>query len=928
MSTPPPDTPPPAPPGASGPARCPRCDAVLPADTPGGLCPACLVSAHFGTAAEPSAPVEAAPGPAPAPEDLAPHFPQLEILAPLGRGGMGVVYRARQKSLDRLVALKLLAPERGASAAFVERFRREAQTLARLHHPHIVTIHDFGEAGGFCYLLMEFVDGVTLRQLMHEGRISPREALGIVPQICDALQYAHDQGVVHRDIKPENILLDRLGRVKVADFGLAKLAAPGSAAGTTAPTMDHRSVDLGHPAESGIMGTPRYMAPEQRERPTEVDHRADIYALGVVLYQMLTGELPDEKQLHPPSRHVRLDVRLDEIVLRALEQNPDRRYASATEFKTTLATVGETTPPLQPPPPGSPPPHPPLPPSQGAATPPARPPAPPPLPPVTPPPAGAPRGADDPLREQLKASAITLIVTSALNLFGLAVGLFIGLGVLFVLPLLGIGAGALGGFNGHFSLFGHPLHWVGAFTMVMVFMVVAWLAIHVAGNLYVIAGARHMLVGREFPAARRGAIVAIILGSLGLLGSATSPLQLMTALGAFLQLGAGIWALVMLRQLERNGAEGFSEATPASPPRTDAGQAAGVHETPRDPLKAPALGLSVGAVLNIALLGLLLLLFLLLVRFRMDGRSGILELGVPPMLHYSESTTASPDAPLWYGFAPWVLGLGIVSSTLTLLAARAMRARRSHGFALWGATLAVCGFQGMGLGVVFGLWSLVVLLRRDVHAGFDHGAPRSRASGMALAAAGTLALLLALVAVIAGSVVARQHARRAMWTTNESAPFAPPPAPAAQPPSAQSPAPPTASIPLPTPMPSDMPVEADAGAEPDTPTGVETGADAGTGADAAPTDFATRFKAASTIARVDLRDESMKVLAVDAARAGDVGVANAAARKIARIDLRDHTLEAAARALLEAGKREAAVELARSISDIQRRDQLMNDLAR
>ena len=161
--------------------------------------------------------------PPPTPAEIAPHFPSFEILECLGRGGMGVVYKARQKSLNRLVALKILAPEREKDAAFAQRFTVEAETLAKLNHPGIVTIYDFGQTNGLFYLVMEFVDGVTLRQLLEARRMSPREALAIVPQICDALQYAHDQGIVHRDIKPENILLDRRGRLKVADFGLAKL---------------------------------------------------------------------------------------------------------------------------------------------------------------------------------------------------------------------------------------------------------------------------------------------------------------------------------------------------------------------------------------------------------------------------------------------------------------------------------------------------------------------------------------------------------------------------------------------------------------------------------------------------------------------------------------------------------------------------------
>jgi serine/threonine protein kinase len=194
---------------------------------------------------------------------------------------------------------------------------------------------------------MEYVDGVTLRQLLNAGRISPREALAIVPQICDALQYAHDQGIVHRDIKPENILLDRRGRVKVADFGLAKIIAndgradlPVSREEGTA--QQHRPTDALTDAGK-VMGTPQYMAPEQREHPGEVDNRADIYALGVVFYQMLTGELPG-KPLQPPSNKVSIDVRLDEVVLRALEKKPELRYQQVSEVKTMVETIAANPP--------------------------------------------------------------------------------------------------------------------------------------------------------------------------------------------------------------------------------------------------------------------------------------------------------------------------------------------------------------------------------------------------------------------------------------------------------------------------------------------------------------------------------------------------------------------------------------------------------
>src|SRR5664280_847869 len=159
----------------------------------------------------------------------------------LGRGGMGVVYKARQKTLNRLVALKLLAPERVRDAKFAERFTREAQALAALNHPNIVTIYDFGQAGGFYFLLMEFVDGLNLRQLLRTRKFAPEEALAIVPPLCDALQFAHDRGIVHRDIKPENLLLDKAGRIKVADFGIAKMLGTvngGGHAGEPAPSAN------------------------------------------------------------------------------------------------------------------------------------------------------------------------------------------------------------------------------------------------------------------------------------------------------------------------------------------------------------------------------------------------------------------------------------------------------------------------------------------------------------------------------------------------------------------------------------------------------------------------------------------------------------------------------------------------------------------
>src|SRR5262245_5263700 len=317
---------------------CPRCRAPLAADAPEGLCPACLMAGGLASAAavEPASgfAVTTPPSGSKTPtqgewSNLAERFPHLELLELLGRGGMGAVYKARQKNLDRIVALKVIPPEAAKDPTFAERFQREARAMARLNHANIVTVYDFGQIGDLYYLLMEYVDGVNLRHALRAARLAPTEALAIVPQICDALQYAHDQGVVHRDIKPENILLDRLGRVKIADFGLAKILSQSPDNFTLTGTQQ-------------VMGTPRYMAPEQIERPSTVDHRADIYSLGVVFYEMLTGELPLGR-FEPPSQKVQVDVRIDNVVLRTLEKEPERRYQRASHVKTELTSQSPPT---------------------------------------------------------------------------------------------------------------------------------------------------------------------------------------------------------------------------------------------------------------------------------------------------------------------------------------------------------------------------------------------------------------------------------------------------------------------------------------------------------------------------------------------------------------------------------------------------------
>ena len=308
-------------------SSCPRCGAPLATGAVDGLCARCLGALNFdplttedGTGAHPASPPPTA-------DELAPFFPQFEIAWCLGRGGMGVVYKARQKSLDRWVALKLLAPERAADPAFAQRFASEARVLAALNHPHIVAIHDFGEAGGYFYLLMEYVDGENLRQLLKTKRLTPAEALAIVPPVCDALQCAHDRGIVHRDIKPENILIDRSGTVKIADFGIARMMAEPSAAEGAAGLTEVRFA-----APTLATGTPDYAAPEQLACAA-TDHRADIYSLGVVLYEMLTGERPGTGTVIAPSRRVQVDARIDAMVLKALAKEPEQRFATVGEFR-------------------------------------------------------------------------------------------------------------------------------------------------------------------------------------------------------------------------------------------------------------------------------------------------------------------------------------------------------------------------------------------------------------------------------------------------------------------------------------------------------------------------------------------------------------------------------------------------------------------
>ena len=267
----------------------------------------------------------------PSVKDAALLFPNYEVLSLLGRGAMGAVYQARQTSLDRLVAIKLLPLEISVDRDFADRFRREARAMAKLSHPNIISVFDFGQTSeGHLYFAMEFVDGAMLHTLIHGRKgedapdLQPAEALALAGQVCDALAYAHEQGVVHRDIKPANVMIDRRGRVKVADFGLARIAeADPSQWGTTMTGV--------------IMGTPDYMAPEQK-RGMHVDHRADIYSLGVMLYEMLCKETP-QGAFVLPSKRCGLDKRLDSIIIKALAQQPDARFQTTAEMKAAIEII-------------------------------------------------------------------------------------------------------------------------------------------------------------------------------------------------------------------------------------------------------------------------------------------------------------------------------------------------------------------------------------------------------------------------------------------------------------------------------------------------------------------------------------------------------------------------------------------------------------
>ena len=265
-------------------------------------------------------------------DDLQRELPQYSVSHLIGRGGMGAVYMARQDSLDRDVAIKILPPGiDGDDLQFAGRFKQEARAMAKFKHPGIVSVHDAGETpGGLLYFVMEFIAGTDVgERLAAEGSLPPEEAVRIAAQVCEALAYAHERGVVHRDIKPSNVMLETDGTVKIADFGLAKLTSH-DGGGFTRSDM--------------ALGSPDFAAPECSIPGIGIDARADIFSAGVMLYQMLTGRLP-RGRFDPPSGVVaRIDPRLDAVIDKALQTDREKRYASAAEMAAALARI-HTVPP-------------------------------------------------------------------------------------------------------------------------------------------------------------------------------------------------------------------------------------------------------------------------------------------------------------------------------------------------------------------------------------------------------------------------------------------------------------------------------------------------------------------------------------------------------------------------------------------------------
>jgi serine/threonine protein kinase len=315
------------------PEICPRCGDCLEGGVSLGLCPRCLMMAtieQIDAADHPSLHGVSRLGHCPTIEQLNEQIGGLKFIELLGRGGSGWTFLAIQESLSREVAVKVICRRLSNDDETVARFRREAESLARLNHPGIVTVHDFGVTDEFLYLVMEYVAGPTLRERMLADAPNVPQSLQVVEQICAAVECAHDAGVLHRDLKPENILFvsyDADTQVKVADFGIAQLFTDDSTDDLTATGM--------------IIGTPFYMAPEQCDHERRVDHRADVYSIGVIAYELLTGRLPLGR-FPDPSSFVACNKTVDRAIGRALQNRPDDRMPDVASLARELDTTEES----------------------------------------------------------------------------------------------------------------------------------------------------------------------------------------------------------------------------------------------------------------------------------------------------------------------------------------------------------------------------------------------------------------------------------------------------------------------------------------------------------------------------------------------------------------------------------------------------------
>ena len=321
--------------------RCPACNHALAADA--HFCDSCGTPTRAGiTQATASTKSESPVDPREAKYELALRKAvgaEYELLEPIGEGGFAKVYKARDLRLDRLVAIKVIRPDLAGAQAFLDRFRREGVSLAKLRHPGIVPIYDIREAGDLIFYVMPFIDGENLRdRLKRLGRLPPYEAHRILSELSDAIAAAHRAGIVHRDIKPDNIILEgNLKKVLLMDFGIAKATDP----------------DGKRLTGSGVLvGTPTYMSPEQAAGDAEIDHRADIYSLGVLGYHMVVGELPftgtpqqvivkhiadiptPVRQLNPS-----VPIALSDTIARCLEKQPSERFETALDLWRRLQTV-------------------------------------------------------------------------------------------------------------------------------------------------------------------------------------------------------------------------------------------------------------------------------------------------------------------------------------------------------------------------------------------------------------------------------------------------------------------------------------------------------------------------------------------------------------------------------------------------------------